>query len=139
MTSPNRGALLTATVLLAGCASQHPVLYSADRAGPVGGDQAVAACEARAEEAGLDYDKGRVGGVARGAVENGAVGGAGGAVAGAIYGNAARGAAAGAAGGVAAGLVRSMFANHDHGPAPVYKAYVNRCLQDHGYRPVGWN
>ncbi len=126
-------------MLLAGCASQKPVLYSANDSGPAGGPQAIERCEQRAQAAGLDYDKGRVGGYAKGAVENGAVGGAAGAVGGAIYGSAARGAAAGAAGGVAAGIVRSLFSGRDNSPAPVYKNYVNRCLADQGYQPVGWN
>ncbi|WP_348760297.1 hypothetical protein [uncultured Salinisphaera sp.] len=132
-------AACAAVLFLAGCASQKPVLYSASDNAPAGGDQAIAACQQRAEAAGLDYEKGRVGGYARGAVENGAVGGAAGAVGGAIYGSAARGAAAGAAGGVAAGLVRSLFSSHNNGPAPAYKAYVNRCLADRGYEPIGWN
>lgn len=131
--------LLVGLCLLGGCASQKPVLYSSTSAQPPGGDQAVAACTQRAQQAGLDYHKGRIGGTARGAVENGAVGAAGGAVGGAIYGSAARGAAAGAAGGVAAGLVRSLFSSHDDSPAPAYRAYVNRCLRDRGYDPVGWN
>ncbi|RJS93309.1 hypothetical protein D3260_08495 [Salinisphaera sp. Q1T1-3] len=125
--------------LLGGCAAQKPVLYAPNDAHPPGGEAAVEACQNQARAAGLDYSKGRVGATARGAVKDGAVGGAGGAVAGAIYGNAARGAAAGAAGGVAAGLVRGLFAGHDSGPAPAYKAYVNRCLRSRGYDPVGWN
>lgn len=129
--------LLVGLFLLAGCASQKPRLYSAN-GNPPGGDQAVAACMDRAEAAGLSYSKGRMGQYGRQAVENGAVGGAGGAAAGAIYGNAARGAAAGAAGGVAAGLVRSLF-HRDSSPAPAYRSYVNRCLRDRGYQPVGWN
>ena len=47
--------------------------------------------------------------------------------------------AAGAAGGVAAGIVRSLFAGRDNSPTPVYRNYVNRCLADQGYQPVGWN
>lgn len=120
---------------LMGCANQKPVLYSGNGQNPAG-DQAVDACIAQAKSAGLSYKRGS--NVGRNAVENGAVGGAGGAVAGAIYGNAARGAAAGAAGGVAAGLVRGLF-NHDSNPSPVYRNYVNRCLRDRGYDPIGWN
>ncbi|HET7313489.1 hypothetical protein [Salinisphaera sp.] len=127
--------LVVAALGLAGCASQKPVLYARGGGTPPGGEQAIATCTNLAQAAGLDYSKGRIG---RRAVENGAVGGAGGAVAGAIYGNAARGAAAGAAGGIAAGLVRGLF-HHDSGPAPAYRAYVNRCLRDRGYSPVGWN
>ena len=49
-------------MLLAGCASQKPVLYSASDGDSAGGQQAIDRCEQRAQEAGLDYDKGRVGG-----------------------------------------------------------------------------
>ena len=66
-------AACAAVLFLAGCASQKPVLYSASDNAPAGGDQAIAACQQRAEAAGLDYEKGRVGGYARGAVENGAM------------------------------------------------------------------
>lgn len=131
-----RTLMLVAAVLgLAGCAHQKPVVYARGGGTPPGADQAVSACTQQAKAVGLSYSKGRIG---RGAVEHGAVGGAGGAVAGAIYGNAARGAAAGAAGGVAAGLARDLF-HQDRGPAPAYRAYVNRCLRDHGYSPIGWN
>lgn len=132
-----RWALICCLLLLglAGCAHQKPVLYS-DGDPNTASDQAVDACIARAKSAGLSYKRGS--NVGRNAVENGAVGGAGGAVAGAIYGSAARGAAAGAAGGVVTGLVRSLF-HHDGNPSPVYRNYVNRCLRNQGYKPVGWN
>jgi hypothetical protein len=29
-----------------------------------------------------------------------------------------------------------MFDRND--PAPVYRAYVNRCLAEQGYEPIGW-
>lgn len=124
-------------VALAGCASQKPVLYpnaALNQRGEAAGDQAIGACMQRAEAAGLDYSKG---GTVRRTAESGAVGGAGGAVAGAIYGSVGRGAAAGAAGGAAAGLIRSMFDRND--PAPVYQSYVNRCLAEQGYEPIGWD
>lgn len=121
---------------LTSCATEKPVLYAHGGGMPPGGQQAVAACQDQARAAGLDYSNGHVG---RNAVENGAVGGAGGAAAGAVHGNAARGAAAGAAGGVAAGLVRAVFHHDSSRPAPAYRAYVNRCLRNRGYRTVGWN
>ncbi|MES1924268.1 glycine zipper family protein [Salinisphaera sp. T31B1] len=124
-------------LVLAGCASQKPVLYpnaTLNQRGQAAGDQAIQGCMHRAQAAGLDYSKG---GTVRRTAESGAVGGAGGAVAGAIYGSVGRGAAAGAAGGATAGLIRSLFARND--PAPVYRSYVNRCLAEQGYEPIGWN
>jgi len=124
-------------LLLAGCANQRPVLYpnsTLQQRGEAAGEQEVESCMQRAEASGLDYSDGRV---ARRTAESGAVGAAGGAVGGAIYGNAGRGAVAGAAGGATAGLIRGLFDRDD--PAPVYRAYVNRCLADQGYSPVGWD
>lgn len=123
-------------LVLAGCANQRPVLYpnsTLQQHGEAAGDQAVEACMQRARASGLDYSDGRV---VRRTAESGAVGGAGGAVGGAIYGNAGRGAVAGAAGGATAGLIRGLFDRGD--PAPVYRAFVNRCLAEQGYSPVGW-
>ena len=51
--------------------------------------------------------------------------------------DASRGAIAGAAGGATAGLIRGMFDRND--PAPVYRAYVNRCLAEQGYESIGWD
>lgn len=135
--SPRVSAAGLCLLLLAGCASQRPVLYpnsTLQQGGQAAGDQAIEACMQQAKASGLDYSKGNT---VRRTAESGAVGGAGGAVAGAIYGNAGRGAAAGAAGGATAGLIRSMFARND--PAPVYRSYVNRCLADKGYSPIGWD
>ncbi len=129
--------IMMIVLVLTGCASEKPVLYpnsTLARRGETAGDAAINACMQQAEANGLSYSKGRV---ARRTVESGAVGGAGGAVGGAIYGNAARGAAIGAAGGATVGLLRGLFARND--PAPVYRAYVNRCLRDRGYDPIGWN
>lgn len=130
-------AITAALAALAGCASQRPVLYpnsTLSARGEATADQAIDVCMRRAEAAGLDYAKGNT---VRRTAESGAIGGAGGAVAGAIYGSAGRGAAAGAAGGATAGLIRSLFDRND--PAPVYRAYVNRCLAEQGYEPIGWD
>ncbi|WP_348764764.1 hypothetical protein [uncultured Salinisphaera sp.] len=130
------GLAMAALLALAGCASQKPVLYpnsTLQQRGETAGNQAIQACMQRADAAGLDYSKGNV---ARRTAESGAIGGAGGAVGGAIYGSATRGAIAGAAGGATAGLIRGMFDRND--PAPVYRAYVNRCLAEQGYEPIGW-
>lgn len=122
-------------IILAGCASQRPILYSNRGGIPPGGNQAIDACMTQAKSAGVDYSSG---GTGHRVAENAAVGAAGGAVGGAIYGNAGRGALAGAAGSATAGLVRGLF-NHNNRPAPAYRAYVDRCLRDRGYDPVGWN
>ncbi|MEM9441730.1 MAG: glycine zipper family protein, partial [Pseudomonadota bacterium] len=74
---------------------------------------------------------------ARDTAIGGAAGGATGAVGGAILGNAGRGAAFGAATGATAGLVRSIFSRPQ--PSGAYKNFVDRCLRERGYEPVGWD
>jgi hypothetical protein len=68
---------------------------------------------------------GTIAGGAGGAVMGGAVG--------AVTGDLARGTAAGAA----SGLVRGIYKASQ--PSPVYKAFVNRCLKEKGYDPIGWD
>lgn len=138
-------ALLSLQLIALGCAAQRPVLYPNARLKAVGTSAAQAdidECMRRAEE----YV--RSGGEAGNTLENAgigagtgaAIGAAGGAAGGAVLGRAGAGAAAGAAGGAAAGatrgVVREMF--RKRGPSPVYKNFVNRCLHEKGYDPIGW-
>jgi hypothetical protein len=81
---------------------------------------------------------------ARGVATETAVGaGAGaavGAVGGAISGSAGEGAAVGAATGGTAGLLHGMFRVFEPGgpPDPTFAAFVDRCLREKGYDPIGW-
>jgi hypothetical protein len=132
-------------LLVAGCAAQRPVLYpnaQLKRVGASTAERDIDECMTQAE----DYV--RSGGEAGKTLESAgvsagtgaAIGAAGGAAGGSVFGHAARGAAAGAAGGAAAGATRAavheMF--RKRGPSAVYKNYVNRCLRDKGYDPIGW-
>ncbi len=124
-------------LLALGCASQRPVLYPNAHYRWVGqgnADADVDRCLQLAAEHGVSPRRTeRVG--AR-TVRGGAVGAATGAAVGAVAGRAGRGAAAGAAGGAAAGLTRAIF---DSGkPDPTYRRFVEHCLEDLGYQPVGW-
>jgi hypothetical protein len=136
-----------AVVLLAmpACSTVRPTLYPNEQYNKVGAaqaDQDIAQCESQAE----DYVKtgGQTGpGVAETAKNVGvgaAVGAASGAVGGAIWGNPGSGAAAGAAGGATAGLLGTlfgwMFSRSE--PDPTYRNFVERCLRDKGYDPIGW-
>jgi hypothetical protein len=136
------GLLLAA----AGCTPTRPMLYPNEHYQKVGDDvaqQAIAQCEANAEQ----YVKsgGRGGQIAKEGAKNVAVGAtvgaAGGAVGGAIYGNPGEGAAVGAASGATAGLVGTLFGwmFTKSEPEPVYRAFVEKCLRDQGYEPIGWN
>jgi hypothetical protein len=132
-------------VLLVGCASQRPVLYPNDQLKRVGNTAAsrdIDDCMRQAEQYVSDR---RVGKSVEGAVaESGtsaAIGAAAGAAGGAVVGRAGTSAAIGAAGGGAAGATRGLFHafSSKHGPSPVYKNFVNRCLRERGYEPLGWD
>lgn len=131
---------LLAAVALAGCAQPRPVLYPNTHLEAVGQAQAdrdIAACRQLAEAAGATR-AGGAGAAAAGSTATGAaVGGASGAAGGAVVGAAGRGAAAGAAGGATAGLLRGLFRSPQ--PSAAHREFVNRCLADRGYEPVGWN
>lgn len=78
----------------------------------------------------------RSGKIATNAAGSAAVGGAAGAAAGAVRGNTGRGAATGAAAAGAASVMRGALQSDD--PDPLHKAFVNKCLRDRGYEPIGW-
>jgi hypothetical protein len=134
-----------AIAMLVGCASQRPVLYPNARLNQVGTSAAerdIDLCMRLAE----DYvaSDGRTGKTLEGAAVGGgtgaAVGAAAGAAGGAVVGRAGTAAAVGAAGGGAAGVTRGLIhgLSGRHDPDPVYKNFVNRCLRERGYDPIGW-
>ncbi len=130
---------------LVGCGSQRPVLYPnahLNQVGTTAAERDIELCMRRAE----DYVASgrRAGKALEGAAVGGGTGAAAGAAAGAaggaIVGRAGTAAAVGAAGGGAAGVTQSLI----HGLSgrqdrdPVYKNFVNRCLRERGYDPIGW-
>lgn len=132
--------------LVAGCASQRPVLYPNEqfkRAGTETADRDVDECMQRADEylASDGRAGGALAGAAKGAATSAAVGAAAGGAGGAVVGRAGTGAAVGAAGGGAAGATRGLFQSlwGRQGPSPVYKNFVFRCLREKGYSPIGWD
>ncbi len=73
---------------------------------------------------------------ATGAAAGAAVGAVGGAVSG---GNAGRAAAVGAATGATGGFLASILHPFEsRGADPVFANFVERCLLDRGYEPIGW-
>jgi hypothetical protein len=127
-------ALLT---LVAGCADKRPVLYpnaTLEYRGKQAAEADIDACIQLAKDHGVQGDKGEK--VAKKTGKGAAVGGAVGAAVGAVTGNLGRGAAAGAAGGAAGGMTRGLFESSE--PDPVMKRFVERCLRDKGYEPIGW-
>ena len=130
-------ALAISLLILIGCgASQRPVLYPNAHLKSVGEDRArrdVDECMQMAEGYVKKHQDSKV---PEGAVKGGAVGGAAGAAGGAVAGNIGRGAGIGAAAGAAAGATRGAFKAGE--PSPVFKQFVNRCLREKGYDPIGW-
>lgn len=131
--------------VLAGCAAKpHPVLYpnaQLQRVGPEVAERDIEECESVAQA--YVSSGGATGKVAEsaaiGAGAGAAIVGAGGAAAGAVVGHPRRGAATGAAFGGAAGFMRGLFRGpaRSSGPSPVYKKFVNHCLHERGYQPIG--
>jgi hypothetical protein len=130
---------LTAVLGLAGCASPEPILYPNDHLRAVGQQAAerdIAECRALAEQAGASAGDGKAERAAGRTVGGGGIGAAGGAVGGAIGGSPGTGAAIGAASGAATGLLSSLFSSPR--PSGAYQNFVNRCLAERGYEPIGW-
>jgi hypothetical protein len=128
-----------ACLLLTACSAPKPILYPNGHYQSVGPEAAkadIAECKQMAEGAGARPGEGKAGQVAGSTVAGSGVGAASGAVGGAVVGAASRGSAIGAAGGATAGLLRGLFRRPRPGQA--YKNFVDRCLQDRGYEPVGW-
>jgi len=132
--------LLFSLVTLDGCASsKRPVLYpnpQLSRVGQAQADADINACMRTAEASGANSGKGEE--LARGTAKAGAVGGATGAVVGAISSSSSVGQAAaiGGAGAATATLVGGAFDAAE--PTPVFYRFVEQCLRDKGYQPIGW-
>ena len=132
--------LIIACISLVGCAGPKPVLYPNNHFEQVGQervDQDIAACEEMADEYISKSNAGEkvVGQTAVG----GAIGAASGAVGGAITGSPGLGAAIGAAVGATQGLLVGLFRAGSSDPNPAYQNFVNRCLKERGYEPMGWD
>lgn len=129
--------LLVVAMICAGCADKRPVLYPNAHLKQVGNEAAerdIDACVRYAKDGGAEEDKGAE--VAKSTAGGAAVGGAVGAATGAVLGSLGRGAAAGAAGGAAGGLVHQALKSDE--PDAVFKNFVDRCLREKGYEPIGW-
>lgn len=132
--------ILFATLALSACASaKKPVLYPNSHLNTVGQQQAdldIEACMRAAETSGANSGKNEE--LTRNTAKAGAVGGATGAVVGAISssGSVGRGAAIGGAGAATATLVGGAFDASE--PTQVYIRFVDQCLRDKGYQPIGW-
>jgi hypothetical protein len=139
MSSPKTLKVFTliCLLLLVACSQKRPVLYPNYQLQQVGDEAAqteIDDCIRLAKEYGTSSSSS--GKVAKSTAGGGAVGAAGGAATGAVLGSVGRGAAAGAAGGAAVGLVGGLFRSRE--PDPVYRRFVEKCLREKGYEPIGW-
>ena len=128
---------LSCLLLLVACSQKRPVLYPNYHLQEVGDETAqteIDECISLAKEYGTSSSSS--GKVAKSTAGGGAVGAAGGAATGAVLGSVGRGAAAGAAGGAAVGCLQGLFRSPE--PYPVHRQFVERCLRDKGYEPIGW-
>jgi len=128
--------IITLCLIAAACSAKRPVLYPNTHLNKVGQSQAqrdIDECWLMADR----YVKSETGKeVSKDAAKTGVIGAATGAATGAVWGHAGRGAAAGAAGGIAAGATHGIFRTRD--PSPIFKNFVDRCLREKGYEPIGW-
>ena len=126
------------SLLLAGCGPTKPVLYPNDLYRQVGPDAAredVNHCIELAEANGMSEDK-QAGAAAEGAARGSVAGALFGGAVGWVLGNPGRGAAAGAAGGGTRGAMGGYAKSGD--ADPVYRRFVETCLREKGYQPIGW-
>jgi hypothetical protein len=124
-------------VALLSCAQQRPVLYPNAHLKYVGksvSERDIDACIQLAVDYGAKENSEAK--VAKDTGKGAAVGAAGGAAVGAVTGNLGHGAAVGAAGGGAVAMTRSAI--NSGKPDPLFKKFVEQCLRDKGYQPVGW-
>lgn len=128
--------VLIGLLVMAGCASHGPVLYPNVHLKMVGEEQAhkdIEECD-RMAAVYVKSDAGKA--AAKSIATGGAAGAVIGGAAGAVTGHLGRGAAVGAAAGAAAGLVRGV--SKASAPSPIHKRFVERCLREKGYDPIGW-
>ena len=129
--------VLPLLVMLAGCGEKRPVLYPNEHYKAVGeaaAQEDIDICQQLAQRVGVASTQGRE--VAKSTAEGAAIGTATGAVIGAIGGNAGRGALIGGAGTATAGFIRGLFTAAE--PDPLFMQFVDQCLREKGYQPIGW-
>ena len=133
---------VAAACLFSACAKK-PVLYDNEtyKKSPEAAQTAIGDCMKKAEEAKASGDSKLANAAYRGAaggVASGAAGGAAAAAGNAFGGNYDVGGSVGmsAAAGTAGNVVLGMF---DRDVDPIFANYVNTCLQERGYRVIGWN
>jgi len=131
------GLFVLASAACAACAPKRPVLYPNQQYQQAGIEVSQADIDAcmRMAETGVG-DKNDVANTAGRTAIGAGAGAAVGAVGGAITGSPGTGAAVGAATGGTVGLLSGLWGTREHDPT--YMAYVDTCLREKGYQPIGW-
>jgi outer membrane lipoprotein SlyB len=131
-----KALILISALILAGCGTARPVLYpntQVQQAGEVRAQQDIDECTRKAETYVKDNPAGDV---AKSTATGAIVGAAVGAAVGAITGDFGQGLAIGASSGGIWGFFGGLFQAAE--PSPVHKQFVERCLREKGYEPIGW-
>ena len=129
--------LLAVILLVTACGSKRPVLYPNEylkQMGPSAAERDIDACIQMANDYKASGDRTKE--IAKDTGKTAVVGAATGAVVGAIAGDAGMGAAIGAAGGATAALGAGIMRSDE--PDPVFVQFVDQCLREKGYQPLGW-
>ena len=132
-----RCLVLLACASALACAAKQPVLYPNAHLKQVGVEESQIDVEdcMQLAETGVG-DRNRAAGTAGRSAAGAAGGAAVGAVGGAITGNAGVGAAVGAATGATGGLLSGLWNVRERDPT--FMAFVDTCLRERGYQPIGW-
>ena len=129
--------IFTIALTLNACGTKRPVLYPNDHLKEIGqskANQDIDDCIHLATE----YQAGgnRTKEIAKDTGKAGAIGAATGAVIGAITGNLGRATAIGGAGAATATMGSGIMRSDE--PDPVFKQFVEQCLREKGFQPIGW-
>lgn len=129
--------LLALLIILSGCSVSRPVLYPNSHLKEIGqtkAEQDIDDCIRMANEYKAGSDKANE--IAIDTAKAGTVGAVTGAVIGAITGDIGQAAAIGGAG--AATATMGMGVMNSDEPDPIFKQFVEQCLREKGFQPIGW-
>ena len=129
--------LFIITLMLNACGAKRPVLYPNNHLKETGqskANQEVDDCIRLATEYQAGGDRAKE--IARDTGKAGVIGAATGAVIGVITGDIGRVAAIGGAGAATATMGSGIMRSDE--PDPVFKQFVDQCLREKGFQPLGW-
>ena len=129
--------LFITTLMLNACGAKRPVLYPNNYLKEIGQSKAnleIDDCIRLATEYQAGGDRAKE--IAKDTGKAGVVGAATGAVIGVITGDIGRVAAIGGAGAATATMGSGIMRSDE--PDPVFKQFVDQCLREKGFQPLGW-